>query len=132
MCTAPARRLHCPEGHRGSRSHPDTTGPGRRARAHALGHAEIDCIGRRVEEVVPSTLMGQVIDSGQPILVDLLSNQAGTPQGDGVTGMGSGLAFPIPTPFSSANQSADVRNRKFQLPILCQRGDRDAAIRSVQ
>ena len=44
----------------------------------ALGHAEHDFIGRRVEEVVPNTLMGQVIDSGQPILVDLLSNQAGT------------------------------------------------------
>ena len=44
----------------------------------ALGHAEDDFIGRRVEEVVPNTLMGQVIDSGQPILVDLLSNQAGT------------------------------------------------------
>jgi transcriptional regulator with PAS, ATPase and Fis domain len=44
----------------------------------ALGHAEEDFVGRRVEEVVPNTLMGQVIDSGQPILVDLLTNQAGT------------------------------------------------------
>ncbi|MBI5721715.1 MAG: sigma 54-interacting transcriptional regulator [Burkholderiales bacterium] len=44
----------------------------------ALGHAEADFVGRRVEEVVPNTLMGQVIESGQPILVDLLSNQAGT------------------------------------------------------
>ncbi len=44
----------------------------------ALGHVEGDFIGRRVEEVVPNTLMGQVIESGQPILVDLLSNQAGT------------------------------------------------------
>ena len=44
----------------------------------ALGHAESDFVGRRVEDVVPNTLMGQVIDSGQPILVDLLSNQAGT------------------------------------------------------
>ncbi len=44
----------------------------------ALGHAESDFVGRRVEEVVPNTLMAQVIDSGQPILVDLLSNQAGT------------------------------------------------------
>jgi transcriptional regulator with PAS, ATPase and Fis domain len=44
----------------------------------ALGHAEHDFVGRRVEEVVPNTLMGQVIDSGQAILVDLLSNQAGT------------------------------------------------------
>ena len=44
----------------------------------ALGHAEADFVGRRVEEVVPNTLMAQVIDSGQPILVDLLSNQAGT------------------------------------------------------
>jgi transcriptional regulator with PAS, ATPase and Fis domain len=44
----------------------------------ALGHAEDDFVGRRVEEVVPNTLMAQVIDSGQPILVDLLTNQAGT------------------------------------------------------
>jgi transcriptional regulator with PAS, ATPase and Fis domain len=44
----------------------------------ALGRAEADFVGRRVEEVVPNTLMGQVVDSGQPILVDLLSNQAGT------------------------------------------------------
>jgi transcriptional regulator with PAS, ATPase and Fis domain len=44
----------------------------------ALGHEESDFVGRRVEEVVPNTLMAQVIDSGQPILVDLLTNQAGT------------------------------------------------------
>ena len=44
----------------------------------ALGHAEGDFVGRRVEEVVPNTLMGQVVDSGLAILVDLLSNQAGT------------------------------------------------------
>jgi transcriptional regulator with PAS, ATPase and Fis domain len=37
-----------------------------------------DFVGRRVEEVVPNSLMAQVIDSGQPILVDLLTNQAGT------------------------------------------------------
>ena len=45
----------------------------------ALGHAdERDFVGRRVEEVVPNTLMAQVIETGQPILVDLLTNQAGT------------------------------------------------------
>jgi len=44
----------------------------------ALGHAEGDFVGRRVEEVVPNTMMGQVVDSGQGMLVDLLSNQAGT------------------------------------------------------
>jgi transcriptional regulator with PAS, ATPase and Fis domain len=44
----------------------------------ALGHAEDDFVGRRVEEVIPGTLMAQVVDSGQPILVDLLSNKAGT------------------------------------------------------
>ncbi len=44
----------------------------------ALGHAEDDFVGRRVEDVVPNTMMGQVVDNGQPILVDLLSNQAGT------------------------------------------------------
>ncbi len=44
----------------------------------ALGRAEGDFVGRRVEEVVPNTLMPQVVDSGQAMLVDLLSNQAGT------------------------------------------------------
>ena len=44
----------------------------------ALGHAEQDFVGRRVEDVVPNTLLAQVIDSGRPILVDLLSNHAGT------------------------------------------------------
>ncbi len=37
-----------------------------------------DFVGKRVEEVVPNTLMNQVIESGKPILVDLLTNQAGT------------------------------------------------------
>ncbi|RVT52204.1 sigma-54 interaction domain-containing protein [Rubrivivax albus] len=44
----------------------------------ALGHDEAHFVGRRVEEVVPNTLMAQVIDTGQPILVDLLTNKAGT------------------------------------------------------
>ena len=44
----------------------------------ALGHAEADFVGRRVEEVVPNSLMAQVIDTGQAILVDLLTNRAGT------------------------------------------------------
>jgi len=35
-------------------------------------------VGRLVEEVVPNTLLAQVIDSGQPIMVDLLTNKAGT------------------------------------------------------
>jgi transcriptional regulator with PAS, ATPase and Fis domain len=35
-------------------------------------------VGKRVEEVIPNTLMAQVIDTGQPILVDLLTNKAGT------------------------------------------------------
>ncbi|HKX43723.1 MAG TPA: sigma 54-interacting transcriptional regulator [Burkholderiaceae bacterium] len=43
-----------------------------------LGHDESDFVGRRVEEVVPNTLMAQVIDTGQPILIDLLTNSAGT------------------------------------------------------
>ena len=45
----------------------------------ALGFAtEDEFVGKRVEEVVPNTLMAQVIESGRPILVDLLSNRAGT------------------------------------------------------
>jgi transcriptional regulator with PAS, ATPase and Fis domain len=45
----------------------------------ALGFgSETEFVGRRVEEVVPNTLMAQVIESGQAMLVDLLTNQAGT------------------------------------------------------
>src|SRR5689334_12597396 len=44
----------------------------------ALGHAESDFVGRKVEDVVPNTLMPHVVDSGQAIIVDLLTNHAGT------------------------------------------------------
>ena len=45
----------------------------------ALGFdSERDFVGRRVEDVIPNTMLGQVIETGQPILVDLLSNHAGT------------------------------------------------------
>ncbi|MDL5031601.1 sigma 54-interacting transcriptional regulator [Pelomonas sp. APW6] len=45
--------------------------------ALGFGH-ETEFVGRRVEEVVPNTLMAQVVDQGQPMLVDLLTNKAGT------------------------------------------------------
>jgi len=45
----------------------------------ALGFAgEHEFVGRLIEEVVPNTLLAQVIDSGQPIMLDLLTNQAGS------------------------------------------------------
>ncbi|MBI1942951.1 MAG: sigma 54-interacting transcriptional regulator [Betaproteobacteria bacterium] len=45
----------------------------------ALGFARPeDFVGRPVEQVVPNTLMRHVIDTGKPILVDLLTNKAGT------------------------------------------------------
>jgi transcriptional regulator with PAS, ATPase and Fis domain len=45
----------------------------------ALGFArEEDFVGKPVAEVVPNTLMHRVIETGQPILVDLLTNKAGT------------------------------------------------------
>jgi transcriptional regulator with PAS, ATPase and Fis domain len=45
----------------------------------ALGfEREQDFVGRPVEEVVPNTMMNQVIDSGRPIVLDLLTNRAGT------------------------------------------------------
>jgi transcriptional regulator with PAS, ATPase and Fis domain len=45
----------------------------------ALGFdSDADFVGRKVEEVVPGTLLAEVIDTGRPILVDLLSNKAGT------------------------------------------------------
>ncbi len=37
-----------------------------------------DFVGRPVEEVVPNTLMRHVVETGKPILVDLLTNKAGT------------------------------------------------------
>ena len=43
----------------------------------ALGFAsEDEFVGRPVEEVVQNTLMRQVIETGKPILVDLLTNKA--------------------------------------------------------
>ncbi len=45
----------------------------------ALGFNDVrQIIGRRIVEVVPNSLMPQVVDSGQAILLDLLSNKAGT------------------------------------------------------
>jgi transcriptional regulator with PAS, ATPase and Fis domain len=35
-------------------------------------------IGRQVDEVIPNTQMHRVIESGQPMIVDLLTNKAGT------------------------------------------------------
>ena len=45
----------------------------------ALGFGdETEFVGRPVEEVVPNTLIPQVIASGKPMLIDLLTNRAGT------------------------------------------------------
>ncbi|MCV2419011.1 sigma 54-interacting transcriptional regulator [Paucibacter sp. DJ2R-2] len=45
----------------------------------ALGFGdETEFVGRSVEEVVPNTLIPQVIASGKPMLIDLLTNRAGT------------------------------------------------------
>ena len=45
----------------------------------ALGFAdETEFVGRRVEDVVPNTQMLQVLETGKPVLVDLLTNKAGT------------------------------------------------------
>ncbi len=45
----------------------------------ALGfEREEDFVGKPVAEVVPNTLMHRVIETGKPILVDLLTNKAGT------------------------------------------------------
>nr|WP_276598070.1 sigma 54-interacting transcriptional regulator [Roseateles koreensis] len=45
----------------------------------ALGFGdEREFVGRLVEDVVPNTLMAQVIDTGQPVLIDLLTNKAGS------------------------------------------------------
>ena len=45
----------------------------------ALGFSSIDqFLGHVVEEVIPNTQMRRVLDTGEPILVDLLTNKAGT------------------------------------------------------
>lgn len=45
----------------------------------ALGfEKEEDFVGRPVVEVVQNTQMGQVMETGKPILIDLLTNRAGT------------------------------------------------------
>ncbi|MGJ7508926.1 sigma-54 interaction domain-containing protein [Variovorax sp. GT1P44] len=45
----------------------------------ALGFSSIDqFLGHRVEDVIPNTLMRRVLETGEPILIDLLTNKAGT------------------------------------------------------
>ena len=45
----------------------------------ALGFSSVDqFVGHLVEDVVPNTQMRRVLETGQPILVDLLTNRAGT------------------------------------------------------
>src|SRR4051794_2025732 len=45
----------------------------------ALGFTSVDqVVGHMVEDVVPNTQMRRVLDTGQPILIDLLTNRAGT------------------------------------------------------
>ncbi len=45
----------------------------------ALGFASVDeFVGRPVEAVIPNTQMREVLESGKPILIDLLTNRAGT------------------------------------------------------
>lgn len=45
----------------------------------ALGFTSIDqFMGQMVEDVIPNTQMRQVLETGKPILIDLLTNKAGT------------------------------------------------------
>ena len=45
----------------------------------ALGFTSVDqFVGHLVEDVIPNTQMRRVLDTGQPILIDLLTNRAGT------------------------------------------------------
>ncbi|HWT21322.1 MAG TPA: PAS domain-containing protein, partial [Variovorax sp.] len=45
----------------------------------ALGFSSIDqFLGHMVEDVIPNTQMRRVLETGEPILVDLLDNKAGT------------------------------------------------------
>ncbi|MDO8277783.1 MAG: sigma 54-interacting transcriptional regulator [Burkholderiaceae bacterium] len=45
----------------------------------ALGFSSVDqFVGHMVEEVVPNTQMRRVLETGEPVLIDLLTNKAGT------------------------------------------------------
>ncbi|GAA4335416.1 sigma-54-dependent Fis family transcriptional regulator [Variovorax defluvii] len=45
----------------------------------ALGFSSIDqFLGHPVEDVIPNTLMRRVLETGEPVLIDLLTNKAGT------------------------------------------------------
>ncbi len=45
----------------------------------ALGFSKVDeFLGHMVEDVIPNTQMRRVLETGEPILVDLLTNKAGT------------------------------------------------------
>ena len=44
-----------------------------------LGLTSVDqFVGHTVEEVIPNTQMRRVLETGQPVLIDLLTNRAGT------------------------------------------------------
>ena len=66
----------------------------------ALGFSSIDqFLGHLAEEVIPNTQMGRVLATGEPILVDLLTNKAGTfvvsriPLRDGPVGAAPGAVI---------------------------------------
>ncbi|MFC5497788.1 sigma-54 interaction domain-containing protein [Caenimonas terrae] len=45
----------------------------------ALGLTSVDqIVGQMVEDVIPNTQMRKVLETGQPVLIDLLTNRAGT------------------------------------------------------
>ena len=45
----------------------------------ALGFTSVDqFVGHMVEDVIPNTQMRRVLETGQPVLIDLLTNRAGT------------------------------------------------------
>ena len=45
----------------------------------ALGFSSVDqFVGHMVEDVIPNTQMRKVLETGQPVLIDLLTNRAGT------------------------------------------------------
>ena len=45
----------------------------------ALGFTSVDqFVGHMVEDVIPNTQMRKVLETGQPVLIDLLTNRAGT------------------------------------------------------
>ena len=113
----------------------------------ALGFSSVDqFVGHMVEDVVPNTLMHRVLETGEPYLIDLLTNRAGTfvvsriplrDEQDAVIGAIGIVLFdhpettlaPLISKFALMQRDLDDARRELATQRLRLGGDRSAGLR---